>query len=182
PGGGFQLLDGYRTRLTGLSPDEAEALFLAGLPGPVAELGLADTLAAATAKLNAALPERARASAHRLAARVHLDPVGWFRSAEPTPFLPALAEALWRDRCVEIEYRRGDGSVARRLRPLGLVLKAGTWYLVALAGEQPRTYRVANIVGASVRREAFERPANFDLARFWTVSSRAYEAGLHRGH
>lgn len=181
PGGGFQLLDGYRTRLTGLSPSEAASLFLAGLPGPAAELGLADALAAATLKLDAALPERMRAAAHRVAARFHLDPVGWFRSAEAARFLPEIAEAVWNERCIDIRYRREGGAVARRLHPLGLVLKAGTWYLVALTGDEPRTYRASNILGVSVLEEGFDRPPDFDLERFWAAASRAYEAGLQRG-
>src|SRR5690348_7130982 len=76
PRGGFALLEGYRTELTGMTPAEAETLFLAGLPGPAAELGLGGVLAAAQLKLTAALPERTRASARRVAERVHLDPVG----------------------------------------------------------------------------------------------------------
>src|ERR1700676_4032605 len=83
PSGGFQLLDGYRTKLTGLTPAEAETLFLAGLPGPAAELGLADVLATAQLKLTAALPEQTRSTARRVAARFHLDPVGGFRTAAP---------------------------------------------------------------------------------------------------
>src|SRR5258708_2537140 len=89
PGGGFQLLDGYRTKLTGLTPAEAETLFLAGLPGPAAELGLADLLATAQLKLTAALPEGTRATARRVSARFHLDPVDWFRAADEARFLPA---------------------------------------------------------------------------------------------
>jgi predicted DNA-binding transcriptional regulator YafY len=181
PNGGFQLLDGYRTKLTGLSPAEAETLFLAGLPGPAAELGLAELLTTAQLKLTAALPERARATANRVAARFHLDPVGWFRSADEACLLPAIAEAVWNETYLDVRYsKRGAGSVMRNLQPLGLVLKAGIWYLVARVGDQPRTYRVSNILEMSVKDERFERPKDFDLVRFWTVSSRAYEVGLYR--
>ena len=183
PGGGFQLLDGYRTKLTGLSEAEAETLFLAGLPGPAAELGLADALATAQLKLTAALPERTRAGARRIATRFHLDPVDWFRSPQSARLLPAIASAVWRETCIDVDYRRAglDKVVSRRLRPLGLVLKAGTWYLVAQVGEQVRTYRVANILELRPSEERFERPKDFDLVRFWSASSRAYEAGLYRG-
>ncbi len=183
PGGGFQLLDGYRTRLTGLSEAEAETLFLAGLPGPAAELGLADALATAQLKLTAALPERTRASARRIATRFHLDPVDWFRSPQSARLLPAIAAAVWRETCIDVDYRRAgiDKIVSRRLAPLGLVLKAGTWYLVAQVGEQTRTYRIANILELRPTEERFERPAAFDLVRFWSASSRAYEVGLYRG-
>ena len=77
-------------------------------------------------KLTAALPERARATANRVAARFHLDPVGWFRSAEEARLLPAIAQAVWNETWLEIRYsRRGVGPVMRKLQPLGLVLKAG---------------------------------------------------------
>jgi len=180
PNGGFQLLDGYRTKLTGLSPAEAETLFLAGLPGPAAELGIADVLTTAQLKLTAALPERARATANRVAARFHLDPVGWFRSAGEAQLLPAIAHAVWDERCLDVRYQGRTGTAIHKLQPLGLVLKAGIWYLVAGGSDRPRTYRVSNILEITVRDERFERPKDFDLVRFWTLSSRAYEVGLYR--
>src|SRR4051812_8445773 len=118
PAGGFQLLDGYRTKLTGLSPAEAKTLSLAGLPGPAAQLGLADVLTAAQLKLSAALPERARASAGRVAARFHLDPVGWFRGADDAKSLPDIANAVWNEKCLDVSYRFFGGAVARRIYPL----------------------------------------------------------------
>jgi predicted DNA-binding transcriptional regulator YafY len=181
PNGGFELLDGYRTKLTGLSPAEAATLFLAGLPGPAAELGLADVLTTAQLKLTAALPEGARASAKRVSARFHLDPVGWFRSPGDARFLPAIAKAVWDETCLDIRYQRHAGTVARRLEPLGLVLKGGVWYLVAQVGGETRTYRVSNIVELFVNDDRFERPKDFDLVRFWTAASRAFEIGLYRG-
>jgi predicted DNA-binding transcriptional regulator YafY len=181
PNGGFELLDGYRTKLTGLSPAEAATLFLAGLPGPAAELGLADLLTTAQLKLTAGLPQGAQHTANRLAARFHLDPVGWFRSADDARLLPAIADAVWNERCVEIRYQRPTSVVPRKVQPLGLVLKGGAWYLVAQIGGQPRTYRVSNIVDLSGTEERFERPKDFDLVRFWTTASRAYEVGLYRG-
>jgi predicted DNA-binding transcriptional regulator YafY len=180
PNGGFELLEGYRTRLTGLSPVEAQTLFLAGLPGPAAELGVADVLTTAQLKLTAALPQSVQATATRISARFHLDPVGWFRSADDARFLPMIANAVWTERCLQIRYRRWSDTVTRRVQPLGLVLKGGIWYLVALVGERPRTYRVANVLELAVTEEPFSRPRDFDLVRFWTSASRAYEVGLYR--
>ncbi|MGH2383282.1 MAG: helix-turn-helix transcriptional regulator, partial [Candidatus Limnocylindria bacterium] len=91
PHGGIQLIDGYRTRLTGLTGPEAEALFLSGLPGPAAELGLGTVMAAARLKVLAALPSELRVRASRLVERFHLDAAGWFHRSEEVPQLAALA-------------------------------------------------------------------------------------------
>lgn len=180
PGGGFQLLDGFRTKLTGLTENEAESLFLSGLPGPATQLGLADQLLSAQLKLSAALPERSRASAQKMAQRFHLDPVGWFRTSDQARLLPTLAHAVWTETVVEIVYRRGQSTVTRRIHPLGLVLKAGTWYVVAERSGERRTYRAANIEALTPTGDHFTRPKDFDLVRFWTESSRAFEVGLYR--
>jgi predicted DNA-binding transcriptional regulator YafY len=179
--GGFQLLDGYRTQLTGLTPAEAEALFLAGLPGPAAEMGLGDAMAVAQLKLLAALPgERAEAPG-RVAARFHLDPVGWYRHAERTDILPVLAQAVWNPQKIRVRYGAWNDVVDRELEPLGLVLKAGVWYLVASAGGKARTYRVSSIQDLELAAEGFERPAGFELAAYWNAWSRDFEARLYTG-
>jgi predicted DNA-binding transcriptional regulator YafY len=178
--GGFRLLDGYRTKLAGLTQSEAETLFLAGLPGPAAELGLADLLAAARLKLMAALPAGMQPGAERVAARFHLDPAGWFHAAEASTLLPEIARAVWNERALRIRYRSNGEVHARKLGPLGLVLKGGVWYLVAESGKKIRTYRAAQIVEAQALDEAFARPKSFDLAAHWAKSSRDYEAGLYR--
>jgi len=180
PGGGFQLLDGFRTKLTGLTENEAETLFLSGLPGPATQLGLADQLLSAQLKLTAALPERSRAGAQKTAQRFHLDPVDWFKSPDQARLLPALATAVWTETVIEIAYQRGTSTATRRLHPLGLVLKAGTWYVVAERGGERRTYRVSNIQALTPTGERFNRPKDFDLVRFWTESSHAFEVGLYR--
>src|SRR5688500_17869396 len=131
PHGGVQLVEGYRTRLTGMTAEEAEAIFLSGAAGPAAELGLGTVMTAARLKVLAALPAELRARASRLVERFHLDASGWFRANEEVPQLAPLAEAVWESRPVQIAYRRGDEEVERALEPLGLVLKAGIWYLVA---------------------------------------------------
>jgi predicted DNA-binding transcriptional regulator YafY len=178
--GGFQLLDGYRTRLTGLTPAEAEALFLSGLPGPAADLGLGDAMATAQLKLLAALPAEGRSGAARVAARFHLDPVGWFRNAENTEILPALAAAVWTTRRIRIRYESWAGIVDRELDPLGLALKAGIWYLVAEVGGKPRTYRASAIRALDLTGDNFTRPADFDLAAYWTAWARDFEARIYR--
>jgi predicted DNA-binding transcriptional regulator YafY len=178
PTGGYQLLDGYRTRLTGLTADEAESLFLTGLPQPAAELGLGAQVAAAELKLMAALPTPYRDASMRIRQRFHLDAPGWYREPDAVPHLLPVAEALWQDRVIQVRYRRWSPrpeEVTRRLDPLGLVLKAGIWYLVAAGRGRPRTYRVSSIVRLRLRPEHFTRPDGFDLATFWQEHVEQYE-------
>jgi predicted DNA-binding transcriptional regulator YafY len=180
--GGFQLMDGYRTKLTGLTRPEAEALFLAGLPGPAAQLGLSDLLSTARLKLLAALPATMQPDAERIAQRFHLDPVAWFRGDDPLPSLRTVAQAVWKERWLKLRYRTAGQAEARlrRLGPLGLVLKGGAWYLVAQSGKGVGTYRVANIADAEIADEPFVRPKKFDLAVHWEQASRSYETGVYR--
>jgi predicted DNA-binding transcriptional regulator YafY len=180
PHGGIRLVDGYRTRLTGMTADEAEALFLSGLPGPAAELGLGTVVAAARLKVLAALPTELRARASRLVERFHLDAAAWYHPDEPVPLLGPLSEAVWESQRIQIGYDRGDKTVDRILEPLGLVLKAGVWYLVAAADGQPRTYRVSRVARVASLDGHFERPDGFDLAAFWAEASAAYERDTPR--
>ena len=180
PHGGIQLIDGYRTRLTGLTGEEAEALFLSGLPGPAAELGLGTVVAAARLKVLAALPSELRVRASRLVERFHLDAAGWFHASEDVPHLAALADAVWEAQRLRVTYRRGDRDVERSLEPLGLVLKAGVWYLVAGSDGGVRTYRVSRIRSVTATHEPVTRPADFDLAAYWAESITAYERDVPR--
>ncbi|MGW0195517.1 helix-turn-helix transcriptional regulator [Nonomuraea sp. NPDC003201] len=183
PKGGYQLLDGYRTRLTGLTTDEAESLFLAGLPGPAAELGLGAVVTAAQLKLMAALPVELRDRAGRIQERFHLDAPTWYRDQEPVTYLSAVADAVWNKRRIQVRYRRWKApqEVERRLDPYGLVVKAGRWYLVARTGEDVRTYRVSQILDLHPLPEGFTRPDGFDLAAYWQGYLAEFEARLRRG-
>jgi len=178
--GGYQLLDGYRTRLTGLNAAEAQALFLSGLPGPAAELGLGPVLAAAQLKVLAALPPGLGEQVGRVQARFLLDAPGWYSATDEVPLLPAVANAVWHGRALQVRYRRWKEptDVDRRLEPYGLVLKAGRWYLVAAPG--PRTYRVDQILDLCVLEEEFGIPDGFDLARYWQGYLADFRAHLHR--
>ena len=180
PHGGFQLIDGYRTRLTGLTGDEAEALFLSGIPGPAAELGLGTVVAAARLKVLAALPAELRTRASRLVERFHLDAASWFTVGESVPHLGAVADAVWEARRITVGYRRAGGEVNRILEPLGLVLKAGIWYLVARAEDQVRTYRISRFSRVTPTGDGFERPPDFDLAGHWHASIAEYERDTPR--
>lgn len=183
--GGFQLLDGYRTRLTGLTDAEAEMLFLSGLSGPAAQMGFSGAVTTMQLKLLAALPPERQAAAERLAGRFHLDPVGWYQSLDEAGRLPAIAQAVWNSRRISVRYESWKGEVHRDLEPLGLILKAGLWYLAARPAEglrrEPRTYRVANILDLTVGDLTFERPEGFDLAAWWTETSRRFEAEIFTG-
>jgi predicted DNA-binding transcriptional regulator YafY len=174
PAGGYRLAGGYRTRLTGLTTEEAEALFV----GPAAELGLGQVFADARLKVLAALPPELQERAERSARLFHLDTRGWFRGEDKTPHLPTLASAVWRRRRLAARYREGAKVVSRTLDPLGLVLKAGAWYLVAHRSAGMRVYRVSRFVSVRIREDGFERPPDFELASFWAEWSTRFERGL----
>jgi predicted DNA-binding transcriptional regulator YafY len=189
PGGGCRLMEGYRFPLRGLRPDEAEALLILGVPGVLGELGLGQALDAAQRQIRATAGGPDGGPVGGGAALVHLDMPRWFGSQEEVPCLRDLARALRSRQQLAVRYRPHDGSDGadpRVIGPLGLVNKAGLWYLVALpAGgvqDRPgvRVFRVARIASARVLPESFERPAGFELAAFWRQWSAEFEASRPR--
>src|SRR5215475_1444085 len=191
PDGGYQLLGGYRTRLNGLTAAEAQALSLAGMPRAAAELGLGTVLATARLKLQAALPAELRERTDAISERFLLDAPGWYHDGDSSPYLSAVADAVWHQRRIEIRYRRWTAptDVTRTLDPHGIVLKAGKWYLVArdasdrgqVADTAMRTYRVNHILALSDTGERFVRAGEFELAVFWASSVAGFRAGLWQG-
>ena len=180
--GGYQLLDGWRTRLTGLTAEEAERLLFAGLPGPAAELGYDSVVATLQLKLQAALPPPLADRAAQLQQRFHLDTPGWYSDGDPSPYLAPAADAVWRQHRIRVRYRSWNGEVTRTLEPYGLVLKGGRWYVVAARPEraEPATYRVNQILELATLPETFDRPVDFDLPGWWREHVVDFRARLHR--
>lgn len=180
--GGFQLREGWSTQLTGLTEPESQALLLAGLPAAATDLGLGAPAASARLKMVASLPPEWREQADRVGARLHIDPVDWHRARETPTHLREVAEAVWQARRIAVRYDSWRGQAERVLEPLGLVLKAGTWYLAARAQGQTevRTYRLGAIRSLHTTGTRFRRPAGFDLAHHWQASAARFEAGLQR--
>jgi predicted DNA-binding transcriptional regulator YafY len=183
PGGGCRLMDGYRFPLRGLRAEEAEALLILGVPEAMRELGLDRALDAAHKQI------RITAGPGRVL--VHLDMPRWFGSQEEVPCLRELAQALRLGRRLRFRYGRDEearsvgplsrGREPRTVGPLGLANKAGTWYLVAATGPgEPRVFRAGRISSVSVLAEPFERPADFELARFWARWSAEFAASRPR--
>lgn len=173
PGGGWSLLEGYRTNLTRLTEAEVNTLFVSGTTDPLKDLWPGKASEDAMLKLLAALPSVYRNNAELARQRIHLDATGWFRHDEHVPHLPLLQEAVWNEQRVRLTYRRGgDNAINRRtVSPYGLVAKASIWYLVCSteeSGGEMRVYRVARISEVEAIGEHFERSADFDLPAFWS--------------
>lgn len=167
--GGCGLVPGYHTDMTGLTADEARALFIFAGRGTLADLGLDKDLQAALRKLLAGLPALQRPTALQAQERVIVDPRGWMRSGEAAPHLPTVQEAVWRERRLRMAYRSSGASAAheRLVDPYGLVAKGGVWYLIAAIGGEPRLYRVSRIDGATLCDEPVVRPPGLDLEALW---------------
>ena len=182
--GGYRLIGGYRTRLTGLARSEAEALFLSGVPGALREMGLEDAASAARLKVSAALLPSVRDASRTAAQRFHLDAPNWFTEPKAPGLLPAVADAVWDDRRVTARYRKGDGEVERELEPYGLVLKAGVWYLCARVagpgGGAYRVYRIDRFTAVDVSADRFPRDEEFDLPGFWEEQAEQFARSILR--
>jgi predicted DNA-binding transcriptional regulator YafY len=143
---------------------------------------MGEAMANARRKIDAALPDARRRGADIISKRFHLDTAGWFRPVEQPATLPALAGAIWDQRRVRIDYESWTARRGHELDPLGIVLKAGVWYAVAMgARQQPATYRVSAIRHLEVTDQIFDRPAAFDLAAYWAKAAREFAARLHQG-
>lgn len=180
PGGGFQLLGGYRTDLTGLTLEEAKSILMIGMPSAMTALGLGEAVARGRSKLLAALPENASSEAARTGALFHFDPIDWYHTAEPVPHLSTIARALLDRSWVAMDYESWRGLRAWRVAPAGLVMKAGAWYLIAQSAHdgQMRTFKVSNVRSLSIEAERFAREPDFDLPAYWAESTARFEAEL----
>jgi predicted DNA-binding transcriptional regulator YafY len=173
-GGGWQLLGGGRTDLSGLSAAEARALFL--LAGP--HTRLAPEARSALRKLVRALPEAFREHASAAAEAVVLDPAGWGAASPPaSPHLDALQRSIVEGVQVRLRYAGGSGAVSTRtVDPLGVAAKGGTWYLLADTASGRRTFRVDRIRAVTLTDRAATRPTDFDLAEAWREAVAAVDA------
>lgn len=180
--GGWFLQSNYQTRLNGLNETEIQALFLAQPAHLLKDLGLQNASESALIKLLVALPAFFRRDAEFARQHIHIDAAGWYaKQREPTPHLLTLQDAIWQERQVQITYQRNDESIVERLvHPLGLVAKGQTWYLVATADEETRTYRVSRIQTVAILDIPCVRPASFDLATYWEQSTINFKSQLPR--
>jgi predicted DNA-binding transcriptional regulator YafY len=179
PGGGCSLVDGYQTRLTGLTDAEVRALFLFNLAGPLADLGLSRAMDDALLKLEAALPVASREKVEQIRQRFHLDTTWWYHSDDGSSSLQTIQEALWQDRKLCLMYRESDGSWSEyALDPYGLVSKADIWYLVGICNDIYHVLRVSRIIRATLLDDQFSRVADFNLAQYWNE----YCAQLETNH
>ena len=180
-GGGWRLIDGYETKLTGLTPAEIRSLFLARPPALLAELGLKEAADAAWLKLRAALPVGVREQAEFVRQRLLIDSRSWRDSGESLTCLPVLLEALWSGERLRFVYEKAGGEASEReVDPFGLVARANRWYLVAATGDERRTYRVSRIRSAQIMPERASRPKDFDLAAYWEASTNRFREHLPR--
>ena len=169
--GGLVLADGYRRALMQFSEDEIRSLFVSGT-SPLADLGLERGLDRALEKLHGGLADVQRRAAEKSRSRIHVDQRRWNQPEPPRAILTALRRAVWDDRRVRVRYEdRNRASSTRTVDPLGLVSKAGVWYLVARHADELRSFRVDRIRSAEELTQRFERPAAFDLERYWRESS-----------
>jgi predicted DNA-binding transcriptional regulator YafY len=164
-GGGWSLVGGARTDLSGLTAAEARTLFLVAGPSSA----VTPEAKAALRKLVQALPETFRAEAEKAAAAIVLDPATWGHTAPRTPpHLEALQQAVVSSVQTRLGYRDREGAVTERMvHPLGLVSKGTTWYLIADTDKGRRTFRVWRVQSVGLTDEPAVRPPDFDLGETW---------------
>ncbi|WP_026677512.1 helix-turn-helix transcriptional regulator [Fictibacillus gelatini] len=180
--GGWSLLENYRTTLTGLKESEIRALFVPPSSQLLEDLGLARTSEEARNKLIASLPEMYQEHAKEAWNRIHVDTSTWRNRKEKINSFDVLKNAIWTQNKLKITYERADGEIIDRVvEPLGLVAKGSRWYFIASKDNgEIRNYRASRIVSAVPTAETFKRPKDFDLARYWASSTKAFIESLPR--
>ncbi len=168
PGGGIALLESYRTSLTGMSEDEAKALFMMSIPQALVELGFGQKLKSAFLKLSVALPPQQQMVQMHTQQRIYLDSTPWTQKDEPAPHIGIIHQAVWQDKLVRLVYQGSfDTKIEAEIEPLGLVAKMNTWYLVGKDRGYFRVIKIADILQVQTLTQSFNRDAEFDLATFW---------------
>jgi predicted DNA-binding transcriptional regulator YafY len=177
PEGGIALADGYRRALTHFNEDEIRSLFVSGA-SPLADLGMESGLDRALEKLHGGLADVQRRAADKARSRIHIDQRRWNQDEPPRELLTVLRRAVWDDRRVRICYEdRNRKATTRTIDPLGLVSKAGVWYLIARLSEEleMRSFRVERMRSVDELPTRFERPPEFDLERYWSDTSAQFK-------
>jgi len=177
--GGWSLMEGYRSGLTGMTPDEAAALLLRASSGPLSDVGLGGHYETALQKLRAAYPEPERQGAEFLRRRLLIDESSWHtRSAAAPEALALCQEAVWEERLLAFDYAKANPAASkgpnRLVEPLGLIVKRGVWYLAAQDRDTIKTFRVSNMLNIRLLEQSFAYPEDFDLAAYWQDSLRAF--------
>lgn len=168
-GGGFALPPEYRTKADGLTTSEVQALFVHSAD-QLNELGIGASLRSGLLKLLNALPSCHRVDAEWIRNRVHLDSDAWTPQNTQSGYLQMAQQAVWEQRRMELSYTsRGGVRVDTLIEPLGLVAKAGIWFLVGASAEEGwiGSFRIMRIELLRLTDHYFDRPENFDLARYW---------------
>ncbi|ANF96657.1 helix-turn-helix transcriptional regulator [Paenibacillus bovis] len=181
--GGWKLTEGYRTRLTGIKPEELGSLLLSSHPQLLADLGIQQYFDDALQKLLAALPANAAQTARMIRSKIHIDGAGWHEHNDTLSQLMTIQEALFTEQKLKIRYQRNNEMAERILCPLGLVAKRSVWYVIARVddpGQEMRTYRVSNIAEAIMLEQHFTPPSDFNLQEYWEQSTRQFKNSLPR--
>jgi predicted DNA-binding transcriptional regulator YafY len=176
-GGGIRLMEGYSSDLTGLSSGEAEALALIASPASVGVRELTMPARTALDKLSAAVPSIHQLRAQHARNRLLFDTKPWFRSLATSPFLDQLRTSIWKDECIDINYRRSNGECRDyRVDPYALVVKVDTWYLIGRVKKELRVFRISRLLTLNTSSATFERDPDFDLQKFWSGWCQRFES------
>lgn len=179
PGGGYSLLESYKTDLTALSNKELEALFLLSIPGPLADLAISKKLKSAMLKLSSSMPDNLSKSEKMYHERIHLDSVPWFQKHEIVDFLTELQDAIWNNLIIKFTYLKGRTETERVTEPYGLASKSGIWYLVCNTDKGERVFRVSRIKSLTLTDEPFIRNDLFSLSNFWEEWCHSFQRKLN---
>lgn len=179
--GGWKLMEGFRSAVSGLKLDELKSLFILPSDHLLEQLGIRPGGLEIRRKLAASMPQTIKSSAQQYLEKIYIDTGTWKPSdGSQTETLRDALDALLADRKIRIHYQKADGETTERVVcPLGLVAKGSTWYLAAMHDhDEYRTYRISRILRADALPETFTRPPHFNLAAYWNESKTQFAASL----